>query len=74
MKKILALVGLLALAGCEGSTQYGSCIGVGSTEQPKLRYDYSARNIVLAVIFSETLFVPLVVVLCDAQCPVGKLP
>lgn len=74
MKKLTAivLVCMMFLAGCTTSTQYGECIGIQEDEVPTLKYKVSGLNIVLAVIFSETFFVPLVVLLADFKCPVEK--
>jgi hypothetical protein len=73
MNKIIlcALVAILA-AGCTTHTEYGECIGVLQDKKPDLEYKLSGWNTFLAVIFSETIVVPIVVVADDFQCPVGK--
>jgi hypothetical protein len=73
MNKIIlcALVAILA-AGCTTRTEYGECIGVLQDKKPDLEYKLSGWNTFLAVIFSETIVVPIVVVADDFQCPVGK--
>lgn len=73
MKKLLlTLVLLMCLTGCASSTQYGECVGINDEKQPNLIYKYSVRNIVISAIFIETLFVPLVTVLTQLECPVGE--
>jgi len=57
---------------CTSGTKYGTCIGAFEDEDPKLIYAASVKNIVLAVIFSETIIVPAVVIISKTACPVGK--
>jgi hypothetical protein len=72
MKKILAIATLMAmLTGCTSSTQYGSCIGVADDKEPHLQYKLSVWNTFLAIIFSETIVVPIVVLANETYCPVG---
>lgn len=71
MKLLVTAVLAMSLVGCTGSTQLGPCIGINDTENPKLEYNYSAWNIALGAIFSETIVVPLVVVFADLKCPVS---
>lgn len=73
-KILLVLLAVIALTGCTTSTAFGPCIGVNERERPNLDYNYSGLNIGLAVAFSETVVVPLVVVLDDIKCPVGEKP
>jgi predicted small secreted protein len=74
MKKLIALVLLVIMvAGCTFNTEHGSCIGIQEQENPKYRYQVPAWNVVAAVIFVETLFVPLVVLLSDFKCPMEKV-
>lgn len=68
---ILSLMAVLMITGCTSSTPHGECIGITATEDPKMNYDYSTRNIIVGVIFSETIVVPLVVVFGDLKCPVS---
>ena len=74
MKKILLIaLATLFLAGCTTRTQYGDCVGVGEEgRDPALHYKLDTWNVVWAVVFFETAVVPIVVVLDDAYCPVGK--
>lgn len=74
MKKFIStvlIVSLLSLTACTNSTEYGECIGINDQENPALHYKYSAWNIALAIIFSETIFVPLIVIFDDLKCPEG---
>lgn len=61
----------VALKLCRDETQYGRCVGIDDAKNPNLVYDVSTRNVVLAVIFSETLVVPIVVVFDKLYCPVS---
>lgn len=73
MKKLALILAMaLTFSACTSSTQYGECIGINDDENPALRYEYSAWNIIVGVIFVETIFVPALVVLNDLKCPVGK--
>jgi hypothetical protein len=71
MKFLIASILALSLVGCTGRTQLGECIGINDHENPKLEYNYSAWNIALGALFSETIVVPLVVVFADLKCPVA---
>ena len=73
MRKIfITLSVLLLLSGCTRATQYGPCIGLNDTADPKLRYRYSAWNIAMGILFFEMIVPPLVVVLDVLQCPIGS--
>ncbi len=71
--KTAALLICLALVGCTSSTQYGQCIGAFDDAKPDLSYRVSAWNVVLAIVFSETIIVPAYVVLEEARCPTGTV-
>lgn len=60
----------IMLTGCANRTDYGECIGVNGTKNSSLHYEYSIRNIFLAILFSETIIVPLIVIFDDLECPV----
>ena len=71
MKHLLAFIVLFVLAGCESRTDYGSCVGLGEKQNPKLHYKLSSQNIVVAVIFFELIAPPIVVVSDETFCPTG---
>jgi hypothetical protein len=72
MKQIALLaVALMMLAGCTTSTPHGQCIGLNGTENPAKVYEYNATNIVVGVIFMETIFVPVIVALDELKCPIA---
>jgi len=71
-KLSIALLIISMLAGCASKTQYGRCVGINQTEDPKLEYEYSARNIILGIIFVELIAPPVIVVLNKLKCPVGE--
>lgn len=68
---ILAAV-LIFSAACESETPAGECIGAFDDQDPTLNYRASGRNIVLAVIFSETIIIPILVVASEVKCPTSK--
>jgi hypothetical protein len=71
-KTAVAVVAALALlGGCTRNTNYGKCIGVQTEEVKTLNYDFSVKNIVIGLIFSETLIIPAIVILDDVKCPTG---
>ena len=60
------------LAGCTTRTQYGECVGIDDADRiPTLHYKVETWNIIWAVIFFETIVVPIVVALDATYCPVG---
>lgn len=65
------MIGVLALTGCASKTDFGKCVGLNGFEEPGLRYEWSARNIVLGIFFFEIIAPPIFVVLDQAKCPVG---
>lgn len=72
MKRLVILALLLALTGCRSRTQYGECVGIADDPDPALVYKVSKRNVIVAVLFFETGIVPLVVLLTQTRCPVGR--
>lgn len=70
MKK-LVLAMVLLFTGCTSSTPHGQCVGINGVEDPKLRYEYNATNIVIGVIFMEMVVPPVIVVLNELKCPVA---
>jgi len=71
MKKFLVIMVLALLSGCTTRTEYGQCVGVIEDRDPKLVYKLSIWNTVLAIVFSETIFVPIVVLANSTLCPEG---
>ncbi len=69
---ILALAVAIGAAGCRSETEYGKCVGVSDDHDPALTYKVSTRNVILGVAFVETIFAPLLVVLTEWTCPVGR--
>ena len=64
---------LLVLSGCTTNTNLGRCIGINDTPKPDLVYQVNYWNLFVAFIFSETIIVPVVVVLDVLKCPVEKV-
>lgn len=73
MKKILLIaLATIFLAGCTSRTEYGQCIGLGDDKNPALHYKVSIWNAVLSIVFVETVIVPIIVVVDELECPIGK--
>lgn len=69
--KYLILAALM-LSSCTTRTIHGDCVGVLEPKDPTLTYSYDGPNIFLAVLLSETVIVPLLVVFKHLECPDGK--
>ncbi len=67
----LALV-LLLLGGCTSETAFGPCIGGFDDRDPHLIYKVSGWNLAMAIVFIETIFVPIVVAVDETLCPIGR--
>jgi hypothetical protein len=67
------LAALVLLTGCEKSREINGktieCIGLDDTPQPGVIYEFSTRNVIIDIIFVETLIVPVWSVLEDVKCP-----
>ena len=75
MKKIivsLLILCCLALQGCESATAFGPCVGITDDKDPNLIYKPSILNIVLGILFIEVIVPPVVVVVNEFSCPVGR--
>jgi len=71
--RVILVACLLAIcAGCQSRTNFGRCIGAFDDRRPELEYRLSIRNTVLAAVFVETIFVPVLVVANQTLCPVGR--
>lgn len=69
---IVMLCGVLS-AGCTSETQYGRCLGLDDEVQkdPKLIYEVDVGNVIVGVVFVQTIVVPIWVALKEFYCPVG---
>lgn len=73
MKRILiVLAAALMLAACTSRTEHGDCVGIGEDKDPKLTYKLDTTNLVLGIVFVETIVVPVIVAVNETFCPVGK--
>ena len=66
----LALLVLL-FSGCTESTEHGECIGLGQDKDPAFNYRVDKSNAFVALIFVETLIVPIVIIADNILCPVS---
>ncbi len=75
MKNLIVSLLMLSLVsfGCVQNTSYGECEGLATEDakKPNLVYRLDAWNIIMAIIFSETLVIPVYVVGWDLWCPSG---
>ena len=71
MKYITMGIVALMLAGCTRSTEYGRCVGLNGEKDPKLTYEYSGKNIFVAVFFFQLIAPPILVALNGLECPTG---
>jgi hypothetical protein len=72
MSKYILMILLILTIGCTSHTEFGECVGIMEDRDPKLVYEYNNTNIVVAILFSETLIIPAIVILEELKCPVGK--
>lgn len=75
MKKfIAALLATLALAtaSCTSETDFGPCIGAFDEKDPGLIYKMSGWNIAMGIIFFELIVPPIIVVVDETLCPIGR--
>lgn len=69
MIKYVLILSLL-LSGCTTRNELGRCVGLADDKEANLVYELSYWNLFLAVFFSQTVVVPIVVVAKDLECPV----
>lgn len=73
MKNLILIIFTLLATACTKETEYGDCVGViKSSEDPKLIYEMSYKNVIIGIVLSETLVIPTIVVFADLYCPTGK--
>jgi hypothetical protein len=68
----IILITATFFAGCRTEVNKVPCIGLNGKKQAGVEYQYSTLNIVLGIIFVETIIVPVIVVLEGLECPVEK--
>jgi hypothetical protein len=70
----LLLALLLSAAACTDSTSLGPCVGIDDEQKrdPNLVYEIDTGNVIVAVIFVETVIVPVWVALDETYCPVAR--
>jgi hypothetical protein len=72
MKALILAVAIALLAGCTSRTEFGDCIGLADEKDPALVYRLSAWNLVLGVVFFQTIVVPVMVAVEQTYCPTAK--
>jgi hypothetical protein len=73
MKKLTALLVLMIAQACTTQVNGKPCVGIMDEKEPNVKYEFSAGNIFLALLFSETLFVPALVLTKRLECPVEEI-
>lgn len=71
---LLLVMSSLLMTGCTNRTHYGECIGINDPQVPGVTYKVSTRNVILGIVFIETIVVPVIVVLDDFKCPIAAAP
>lgn len=72
MKFLLAILAVVVLSSCTSKTEFGPCIGAFDDKDPSLVYKASINNIVWGVLGWELIAPPIVVVVDQFHCPVGR--
>ncbi len=72
IRKIAAVTLISLLTACTSETEYGECIGINGDKDPTLVYHVSIWNVIVSVVFIETLVVPIVWALGYTHCPTEK--
>lgn len=78
LKQLMIVWSLILAAslagGCATKTEFGSCKGLvtKAEKDPKLKYEVSTRNVVLAVLFSSTLLWPAATASFWIWCPTSR--
>lgn len=72
MKLYFIAILAMILTGCSSSNQYRKCVGLNGHEDPKLAYEYSARNIAVGILFVGLVAPPVFVLLDELKCPIGS--
>ncbi len=70
--RVLLLAIVFLTLGCTTKTQFGECVGISDPGDPRLVYRPSVFNIVTGIVFMELIFPPVIVVVDQFYCPVGK--
>lgn len=73
-KSYRPMLAAIMLSGCTSSNQYGNCKGAFDKPEPGVEYELSVWNTVLAIVFVETIVVPVVVVANETVCPINHPP
>lgn len=73
-KYLISLMICLFFSACTTQNQYGECKGLANKEERRadLTYEVKKLNVFWAVLFSETLAVPVLTAAFWVWCPVGK--
>ena len=66
----------LSLMACRSETVIDgtevSCIGAWDDPDPHYVYETSGRNVALGIIFFQMIFPPILVLVYETRCPIGK--
>ncbi len=72
MKILLAILAVVVLSSCTERTEFGECIGAFDDKNPELIYKVSVNNVVWGILGGELIAPPIVVLVDQTHCPVGR--
>lgn len=74
MKTVAAILLALFVTACTERTQLGECYGILNDEEKRddLVYRANSWNVILGVVFFETVIVPVVVFGWETKCPTSR--
>jgi hypothetical protein len=72
MGKVIGTILCLFIMGCTSSTEFGPCVGIGEDRDTSLVYKISAMNLFWGIIGFSLVAPPIIVVVDETFCPVGR--
>lgn len=70
--RLVNILLIFFLTACTSSTEFGKCIGVDTIGKEELEYKISIKNSVIALLFAETIIVPIIVISDEIYCPIAR--
>ena len=69
---LIHLLVALILNGCISETEHGKCVGISDEKDPDLIYKINSTNITIGILFMGLVAPPIIVLVDEIYCPVGK--
>lgn len=69
MNKLIMIILLTTLSACSTRTDLGECIGADDREDKRFLYDVNLKNVIIGILFFQTVLVPINVVGWNLKCP-----